>query len=458
MRILQVNISDIKGGACVISWNLHEAYKKLHYSSSIAVKNKFSDDNDVVVIENDDARGPWYRVFNALAASIDKKDFYLSHKVAALTRFLSTPGQFIRKYLGVEEFNFPASRALRIADVDIIHCHILHGGYFDLRNLQEWSKIKPVIVTLHDAWLLSGHCAHSFDCDRWLTGCATCPDISIPVPIERDNAAYNWKRKKEIYSQSNLYVATPCHWLMNKVERSILRAGVRKSRVIGHGVNRQIFKRGDKKAARTALGIDQKALVLLFSANGIRRSRWKDFEMMRNAVEIIGHHPGEQKVIFLALGEDAPREIFRNAEIRFVPFRTNPQEVAMFYMASDIYLHGSKVDTFPNAVLEALSCGIPVVATAVGGIPEQVNGLKSFGHPEINSFSSEKATGILTPAGDASAFANAIEYLASDVALRKLLSGNAVADAEVRFNLTLQINNYLEWYQEILEDFQSLKA
>lgn len=458
MRILQINISDTKGGACVISWNLHEAYKKRNHYSSIAVKNKFSDDNDVFVISNDHARGAWYRILNTAAASTDKKEFFLSHKVAAFIRFLSTPGQFIRKYLGIEEFNFPASRTLVIDEVDIIHCHILHGGYFDLRNLREWSKKKPVVLTLHDAWLFSGHCAHSFDCERWISGCSTCPDISIPVAIEKDNSAYNWRRKKGIYSKSNLYVATPCYWLMNKVERSILRYGVRKSRVITHGVDQQIFKRGDRQTARTTLGINQDALVLLFSANGIRKSRWKDFEMMRQAVEMIGQRAIGRKVIFLALGENAPREVLGNAEIQFVPFRANPKEVASFYVASDLYLHGSKIDTFPNAILEALSCGIPVVTTSVGGIPEQVKGLKSFGYPEINCFGNEEASGIMVPAGDAMGFANAIEFLAGNEALREQLAGNAFSDASTRFNLTLQINNYLGWYQEVLKDYQSLKA
>ena len=36
-----------------------------------------------------------------------------------------------------------------------------------------------------DAWLLSGHCAHSFDCERWRTGCGECPDLGIEPAIRR---------------------------------------------------------------------------------------------------------------------------------------------------------------------------------------------------------------------------------------------------------------------------------
>src|SRR3546814_17530193 len=38
---------------------------------------------------------------------------------------------------------------------DILHCHNLHGGYFDLRELARFSKLLPVVLTLHDEWARS---------------------------------------------------------------------------------------------------------------------------------------------------------------------------------------------------------------------------------------------------------------------------------------------------------------
>src|SRR5207302_2872341 len=74
--------------------------------------------------------------------------------------------------------------------------------------------------------------------------------------------------------------------------------------------------------------------------------------------------------------------------------------------ALPIYLHAARADTFPNTVLEALACATPVVATAVGGIPEQVKGLEvAEGQSQtakLNRYSRSEATGILVPAGDRS--------------------------------------------------------
>ena len=170
--------------------------------------------------------------------------------------------------------------------VDVLHCHNLHGGYFDLRELARLSHALPTVLTLHDAWLLSGHCAHSFDCDRWRTGCGSCPDLTIYPPVLRDSTAPNWRRKRDIYSRSSLYVAAPCKWLMDRVDDSILSAACVEKRVIPYGVDRSVFFPGDKATARAALGLPLGAHIVLHSGTGVRTSIWRDFELLRAAAQL----------------------------------------------------------------------------------------------------------------------------------------------------------------------------
>lgn len=454
MKILQVNIADIKGGACVISWNLHQGYRGKEHHSIVAVKHKFTHDENVWVINNDSRGGRWAAFCNRAATWFDRQPLPGNNKIAAFCRHIAEPGVYFRRRLGIEEFNFPGFGKLIPTDTQIIHCHILHGNFFDLRILPELSQRVPVFITLHDAWLLSGHCAHSFECTRWKTGCSACPDLTIPVPLERDNAAYNWKVKRDIYKRSKLYIATPCQWLMDKVNESILMEAESERKVVFNGVNHDVFLPGDKLKARKKLGLESDAFILLFSANGIKKSRWKDFQLMRRAVEIVGDRGGLGKVIFLALGETAPSEYLGSVEIRFMPYRSQPEEVAEFYRASDLYLHGAKADTFPNAVLEALSCGLPTIATAVGGIPEQVKGFAPFGLPLLNRFDLIEATGILVPAGDSDSFAKAIEFLAKNEVFRDSMSTNAVRDARLRFSMDRQVDFYLDWYQQAIAQYK----
>ena len=265
---------------------------------------------------------------------------------------IAEPVRSLRTWRGHEDFQFPGTYRIVAASggrPDVLHAHNLHGGYFDLRALPSFGV--PLVLTLHDAWLLSGHCAHSFDCDRWRTGCGHCPDLRIYPAIRRDATAYNFKRKRRIYRQTRLHLSTPCQWLMDKVEASMLAESLVQTKVIPYGVDLGIFKPGDQQEARAGLDLLGDVKILLFSAASIRKNDFKDYQTMRAAVQRVADQIESGRVIFLALGEDGPPEhINERVEIRFVPFQSDLMTIADYYRAADIYIHAARADTFPNAV------------------------------------------------------------------------------------------------------------
>jgi glycosyltransferase involved in cell wall biosynthesis len=296
-----------------------------------------------------------------------------------------------------------------------------------------------MLLTLHDAWLLSGHCAHSLDCDRWKTGCGQCPDLAIYPAVRRDSTNYNWTRKRAIFEQSRLHVATPSRWLMDKVERSILAPARADARVIPNGVDLTIFRPQDRDAARAAREIPPDAAVLVFAANGVRQNPFKDYRTIREAFARLADRGVGRELILLAVGERAEPESAGSAVIRFVSPVADPVEMSRYFAAADVYVHAALADTFPTTVLESLACGTPVVATAIGGIPEQVR-----------STGAGDATGILVPPRDAEALAGALAAVLTDEPLRRRMGHNAAADARQRFDVNEQCERYLEWYREIL--------
>jgi glycosyltransferase involved in cell wall biosynthesis len=84
-----------------------------------------------------------------------------------------------------------------------------------------------------------------------------------------------------------------------------------------------------------------------------------------------------------------------------------------------------------------MACGTPVVATAVGGIPEQID---------------DGRTGFLKSPGDSEGMAESIGRLLADEELRGTIGDAAAEKARSVFDLRANANSYLQWYKAILQN------
>jgi glycosyltransferase involved in cell wall biosynthesis len=454
MNILQVNTCDTGGGAARVAWNLFLGCCERGHNGWLAVGEKGSEQARVLAISDQRIAHSW----RVLRKSMKRLSFTLLGRARLWGLFRSHLERYTGRLRppGLEDMAYPASwhlLDLAPAKPDLVHGHNLHGSYFDLRVLPWLSRQVSVALTLHDAWLLSGHCAHSFDCERWKTGCGECPSLTIPPAVKGDETAANWSRKKRIYEMSRFHVATPCRWLMDKVKESILVHGMVDGIVIPNGVDLSVFHPDEKGQARDHLKIPQDVSVLLTMATGGHDHPWRDAAALEAAVVRAAEKMGGRSVWMMRVGDDGTAQTKGNVRLVPVAYQRSPENLALYYQASDIYVHPAKADTFPTALLEALACGTPVVATAVGGIPEQVTGLHVGGvYPGKDTIQAGRnhATGILVAGGDAQGLAAAIGFLLGHDAIRSELGANAAADARQRFGLDRQVDAYLRWYEDIV--------
>jgi glycosyltransferase involved in cell wall biosynthesis len=112
---------------------------------------------------------------------------------------------------------------------------------------------------------------------------------------------------------------------------------------------------------------------------------------------------------------------------------------ATIYSAADLTVIPSLADNQPLVALEAMACGTPVVAFAVGGVPEVVR---------------EDETGVCVPAGDAGALATAIGGLLGDEELCRRLSEGARRYALERHRVEAYAQHYGELYSSLLDQRQ----
>ena len=72
---------------------------------------------------------------------------------------------------------------------DVIHLHNLHGYYVNYPLLLDFiNKNKiPTVITMHDFWLMTGHCAYiNDDCTKWMSNCDRCPRLnSYPKALSK---------------------------------------------------------------------------------------------------------------------------------------------------------------------------------------------------------------------------------------------------------------------------------
>jgi len=426
LRILQVSASDVGGGAERVAADLHRAYLRRGLDAYLAVGALRSTMQNTIEIPG---AAPKTRI--GAAGRMRRR----AGRVAA------DPGSLIDRLRGLEDFNFPGTRRLLTLTPeppDVLHLHNLHGGYFDMRELPRLSSALPTAITVHDTWLTAGHCAYAMECDRWLTGCGKCPDISRPLAIPSDSSAANWLRKRDLYRRSRLFVAGPSRWVLEQASRSILAEATLEQYLIPNGIDTDTFRPGDRASARSELGLDPEALIVMFTAGGERPNPFKDTASVMAAMPLVVEAMGDRRVLFVALGAGGTES--PDPHVIHLPFAEDPARVARHLQACDIYAHMALAETFGLAIVEAEACGIPVVASAVGGVPETLR---------------DGVTGLLVPAQGVGELASAIIRLARDTDARLAMGEHAARFARERFSLERMVDEYLAMYASMLEHARS---
>ena len=434
MNILQLSTYDRAGGAEKVAFDLHHAYRKLGHDARLLVRYKKTNASHVIEADPYAGTSPWAPFTEALDQHIaQQKNFRGQYRLRDWLQRTAWPQRWVDTWQGIENFNYPYSYSILDDDgwqPDVIHAHNLHGDYFDLRALAPLSHQTRFTWTLHDTWALTGHCGYFIDCGRWRTGCGQCPDLKRAPAIRQDGTAENWQRKQQIYAQSRLAVVTPSRWLMEHVEHSMLQPS--QQRVIPNGVDITIYHPGVRQQARAALGLSQTAFIcMLIAYSASTTNIYKDVTTIDRAVRNVAANRPDSELLCVCVGANDGSAA--DPLLHYTGYLADPEQIALYYQAANVLLHAANAENFPCVILEALACGTSIIATAVGGIPEQiVDGI----------------TGFLVPRGDSDAMAHHIAYLIEHPEQCEKIGHAAALHAQQNFSLERQAATYLQWFEE----------
>jgi glycosyltransferase involved in cell wall biosynthesis len=404
MKILHVNQSDISGGAAIAGYRLHQGLLEQSIDSKMLVGTVKTDSDRI--------------------ASVPRKP-RLENLINRLTRYIGL--NYINLF---SSFDIPNHKFYQ--DADILNFHNLHTGYFNYLSIPKLAKPKPVVFTLHDMWSFTGHCAYSYDCDRWKTGCGKCPYPDTYPAIYRDSTHLEWKLKDWVYSRSNLAIVTPSNWLTEQTKESMLRRFPIYQ--IPYGIDTNAYLPLEQLLCKNILGIAQDKRVLLFGADSLKDKRKGGDLLLKVLQQLPQSLKSETLLLTFGNGSEAIIAGLGMPHIN-LGYINSDRLKSIAYSAADLFIFPTRADNLPLVLQESLACGTPMVSFDIGGVPDLVRPM---------------VTGYLAKSEDTQDFCNGIVRLLEDDQLRQTMSANCRAIALDEYSLELQAKRYIEIYKKML--------
>ena len=249
-----------------------------------------------------------------------------------------------------------------------------------------------------------------------------------------------------LYSQTaspmiqSMYMPTMGRWTLSSADRVICYTQVEKEQmmelgvpekkivVINNGVDTKTFKPVMKKGnKKTILWVGRyvhgKGVDILIDGFSIFSKSHPDYRLL-----MIGKGPLKSEIEELVFSNDL------GERVEFIESVAN-EAMSEVYADSDVFILTSYEEGVPRSILEAMSCGIPIVSTSLPQLQDIV-----------------KDSGILVPPGNAVAVSDALRMLADDEELREGMGKNGRKRAESDFSWENTVDLTLEVYRQILNE------
>jgi len=270
---------------------------------------------------------------------------------------------------------------------------------------------------LHDFWILTGRCAYTGDCEKYLDGCdASCPTPHEYPALAAPEIAEAWLKKRTILcaDRSPVLLANS-QWTAEFARRALARMARRGENAPPIDVCRlsfplDIFRPRDKRVCREIFGLPADRFIIMMPSS--LEDRRKGGPALLEALSRLEL----PDILVVTLGTvvggfEAGVDLLQLGHVH------DQTKLAMLYCAADLVVNSSSVETFGQTLVEGIASGTPVVGYPVAGVSEAIF---------------DGITGILATGTDPASLASAIQYLYARPDLRDDMSywGRAFVENE----------------------------
>jgi glycosyltransferase involved in cell wall biosynthesis len=418
MKIVHVTTEDISGGAARAANRLHTGLRKMGHDSSMFVANRRSKDPHVTAF---DASMDWAsRIRRRIRREQVTRDFA---RYAALR-----PAGF--EIFSDDRSEFGGDLVKHLPPCDVLNLHWIarfvdYEGFFSAAP-----KRTPVVWRIADMNPITGGCHVDEGCGRFLTGCGACPQLGSNQ--SEDLSSQVWRRKQNTFEgveARRLHLVALNRWMKGNLANHPFLQKFPVT-IIPNGVDTEMFAPRDRRFAREILGLPQDATILLFIAV-MAEMPYKGFPMLAQALAGLSDVK-DLCVVSVGIGKPELGTPIPHIHLGYV---TDDRVLVLAYNAADVFVVPSLYDNSPNTILEAMACGVPVVAFETGGIPDMIR---------------QDVTGLLTSRYDVAGLKASIKDLIQHPDKRQAMGKKSREIALQEYPLPLQARRYADLYKSLL--------
>lgn len=262
----------------------------------------------------------------------------------------------------------------------VLHFHVLHSYWLNLdevvsfcQNVKVHKPDVTLVWTLHDHWSVTGRCAFTDGCEGWKNQCQKCPTLSNYPPVKIDRAHQLVDGKRRLFGEM---LALGCQFISPSQHvadafNSVYGAG--RCRIINNGID---VATEAILAELSPVSQTQGAPKIAVVAHDLRYDGKTNQALVREMMAL------GDNIELHTFGKFSP---FEGKNVVNHGFLTNKRQLMSELNQMDALVFSSRVDNYPLILCEALSIGVPVIATHSDAAQEVLHksGGKTFDEAEV---------------------------------------------------------------------------